>query len=88
MVLFKGASLTQCGYALGYVIQVNPDFLKLVTSHNEVLNVKQAAITKKIFPKRNQFALDKNNNTLAAKSIVRILDGSIFKVSFLYWLIS
>ena len=65
------------------MIQVNPDYLKVLTSKNQLMTVKQAAIAKKVFPRRNQFALDRNNNTLAPRSIVKILDGSLFNVSYL-----
>eukprot|EP00347_Sterkiella_histriomuscorum_P019259 403342330 len=70
------ASSTVSGPSLGYIIQVNPDYLKVINSHNQVQMVKQASVTKKIFPRRNTFALDRNHNTIASRSIVKIYDGS------------
>ena len=67
---------------LGLILQVLPDFLKVLNTMNKVVNVKISGVSKKIIPRRNVFILDSMNNAVANKTMVKIINSSsIFNVS-------
>ncbi|CDW77018.1 transcription elongation factor spt5 [Stylonychia lemnae] len=72
--------------SLAYVIQVYPEYLKVLNSRNQIEHIKHSSVQRKVFHKRNQYALDKNHNTIASRSLVIILDRShlnvIHKIQF------